>query len=107
VKAQYIRAMDAVHSTCLFVAGACLVVITVIVPYGVFATGGYKATPHAALEVRDPFDRPSVEHELHVRSRGLVRDLEQDFVAGNPVLSENLFEPRRFNPRLGRRLRHI
>jgi TRAP-type C4-dicarboxylate transport system permease small subunit len=36
VKAQYIRAMDAVHAACLFVAGACLVVITVIVPYGVF-----------------------------------------------------------------------
>src|SRR5262245_5117751 len=28
--------MDAIHSTCLFVAGACLVVITIIVPYGVF-----------------------------------------------------------------------
>ncbi len=36
MKAQYIRAMDAVHAACLFVAGACLVVITVIVPYGVF-----------------------------------------------------------------------
>jgi TRAP-type C4-dicarboxylate transport system permease small subunit len=36
MKAQYIRAMDAVHGACLFVAGACLVVITVIVPYGVF-----------------------------------------------------------------------
>jgi len=36
VKGQYIRAMDAVHAACLFVAGACLVVITVIVPYGVF-----------------------------------------------------------------------
>src|SRR5947207_14035335 len=28
--------MDAVHAACLFVAGAGLVVITVIVPYGVF-----------------------------------------------------------------------
>ena len=28
--------MDAIHSACLFVAGAFLVVITVIVPYGVF-----------------------------------------------------------------------
>src|SRR5258708_13341131 len=28
--------MDAVHAACLFVAGAFLVVITVIVPYGVF-----------------------------------------------------------------------
>ena len=36
MKAQYIRAMDAVHAACLFVAGSCLVVITVIVPYGVF-----------------------------------------------------------------------
>ena len=36
MKAQYIRAMDAIHAACLFVAGACLVVITVIVPYGVF-----------------------------------------------------------------------
>jgi len=36
MKAQYIRAMDALHSACLFVAGVCLVIITVIVPYGVF-----------------------------------------------------------------------
>jgi TRAP-type C4-dicarboxylate transport system permease small subunit len=36
MKQQYFRAMDAVHSACLFVAGTCLVVITVIVPYGVF-----------------------------------------------------------------------
>src|SRR3954467_12658576 len=36
MKAQYIRAMNAVHAACLFVAGACLVIITVIVPYGVF-----------------------------------------------------------------------
>src|SRR5437660_1353926 len=36
MKAQYIRAMDAVHAACLFVAGTCLVVITIIVPYGVF-----------------------------------------------------------------------
>ena len=36
MKAQYIRATDAGHAACLFVAGACLVVITVIVPYGVF-----------------------------------------------------------------------
>ena len=28
--------MDAIHAACLFVAGVCLVVITVIVPYGVF-----------------------------------------------------------------------
>jgi TRAP-type C4-dicarboxylate transport system permease small subunit len=36
VKAQYIRLMDALHATCLFVAGSCMVVITVMVPYGVF-----------------------------------------------------------------------
>jgi TRAP-type C4-dicarboxylate transport system permease small subunit len=36
VKAHYIRVMNALHSACLFVAGACLVVITLIVPYGVF-----------------------------------------------------------------------
>ena len=36
MKAQYIRAMDAIHRACLFVAGACLVIITLIVPYGVF-----------------------------------------------------------------------
>ena len=36
MKTQYIRLMDAVHGACVFVAGACLVVITLIVPYGVF-----------------------------------------------------------------------
>jgi TRAP-type C4-dicarboxylate transport system permease small subunit len=36
MKANYIRAMDAVHTACLFVAGSCLVIITIIVPYGVF-----------------------------------------------------------------------
>src|SRR5262245_48512836 len=36
MKSRYIRAMDAIHSACLFVAGLCLVVITLIVPYGVF-----------------------------------------------------------------------
>jgi TRAP-type C4-dicarboxylate transport system permease small subunit len=36
VKASYIRLMDAVHAACLFVAGTCLVVITLIIPYGVF-----------------------------------------------------------------------
>jgi TRAP-type C4-dicarboxylate transport system permease small subunit len=36
MKQHYIRAMDALHGVCLFVAGACLVVITIIVPYGVF-----------------------------------------------------------------------
>src|ERR1051325_54125 len=36
MKAQYIRAMDEIHRACLFVAGACLVTIVVIIPYGVF-----------------------------------------------------------------------
>jgi TRAP-type C4-dicarboxylate transport system permease small subunit len=36
MKAQYIRAMDALHHACLFVAGACLVIITIIIPWGVF-----------------------------------------------------------------------
>jgi TRAP-type C4-dicarboxylate transport system permease small subunit len=36
MKAQYIKAMDAIHNACLFVAGACLVIVTIIVPYGVF-----------------------------------------------------------------------
>jgi TRAP-type C4-dicarboxylate transport system permease small subunit len=36
MRAQYIRAMDAIHRACLFVAGCCLVIITLIIPYGVF-----------------------------------------------------------------------
>src|SRR4026208_475025 len=32
----YVKAMDAIHAACLFVAGACLVLITCIIPYGVF-----------------------------------------------------------------------
>ena len=36
MKTQYIRAMDAIHNACLFIAGVCLVVIVIIVPYGVF-----------------------------------------------------------------------
>lgn len=36
MKAQYIRAMDALHRACVFVAGCCLVIITLIIPYGVF-----------------------------------------------------------------------
>jgi TRAP-type C4-dicarboxylate transport system permease small subunit len=36
MKAQYIRAMDLIHRGCLIVAGACLVIITLIIPYGVF-----------------------------------------------------------------------
>jgi TRAP-type C4-dicarboxylate transport system permease small subunit len=36
VLAHYVRAMDAIHRACLFVAGACLVIITIIIPWGVF-----------------------------------------------------------------------
>lgn len=36
MRAQYIRLMDAIYQACLFVAGLSLVVITLIVPYGVF-----------------------------------------------------------------------
>jgi TRAP-type C4-dicarboxylate transport system permease small subunit len=36
MKAQYIRAMDAIHNGCLFFAGASLVIITIIIPWGVF-----------------------------------------------------------------------
>lgn len=34
--ARYIRAMDALHRACLFIAGTSLVIITLIIPYGVF-----------------------------------------------------------------------
>ena len=36
MKERYIRAMDAIHNGCLFVAGAFLVIIVLIIPYGVF-----------------------------------------------------------------------
>src|SRR5215211_5180255 len=36
MREQYFRAMDAIHQACLFVAGLCLIVIVLIVPYGVF-----------------------------------------------------------------------
>lgn len=36
MKAQYIRAMDTLHRGCEILAGACLVIITLIIPYGVF-----------------------------------------------------------------------
>lgn len=36
MKTHYIRVMDALHRACVFTAGACLVVITLIIPYGVF-----------------------------------------------------------------------
>ena len=34
--AQYVRAMNVINGACVFIAGACLVIITLIVPYGVF-----------------------------------------------------------------------
>lgn len=36
MKAQYVRAMDVLHRICLIIASACLVIITLIIPYGVF-----------------------------------------------------------------------
>lgn len=36
MKAAYVRAMDAVQRACMIIAGACLVVITLIIPWGVF-----------------------------------------------------------------------
>ena len=36
MRRQFFRLMDCLHTGCLFVAGACLIVITLIVPYGVF-----------------------------------------------------------------------
>ena len=36
MKAQYVQAMDALQRLCLIIAGVCLVVITLIIPWGVF-----------------------------------------------------------------------
>jgi TRAP-type C4-dicarboxylate transport system permease small subunit len=36
MKAQYVRAMDRLQRLCLIIAGVCLVVITLIIPFGVF-----------------------------------------------------------------------
>jgi|SRR5581483_206195 len=36
MKARYIQAMDRLNRVCLVVAGACLVIITLIIPWGVF-----------------------------------------------------------------------
>lgn len=36
MKAGYVRAMDAVHRACLVVCGACLAIIALIIPWGVF-----------------------------------------------------------------------
>jgi TRAP-type C4-dicarboxylate transport system permease small subunit len=34
--ARYIQAMDVIHRACLLVASGCLIIITLIIPYGVF-----------------------------------------------------------------------
>ena len=36
MKAQYVRVMDWIHRVCMIIAGVCLVVITLIIPWGVF-----------------------------------------------------------------------
>ena len=36
MKAHYVRAMDVLHRFCMIVAGFCLVVITLMIPWGVF-----------------------------------------------------------------------
>ena len=36
MKAKYFQAMDALHRACLIIASSCLVIITLIIPYGVF-----------------------------------------------------------------------
>jgi TRAP-type C4-dicarboxylate transport system permease small subunit len=36
MKTQYIRLMDVIHRACLAIAGVCIVVITLIIPWGVF-----------------------------------------------------------------------
>jgi TRAP-type C4-dicarboxylate transport system permease small subunit len=34
--AQYVRAMDVIQKLCMVIAGFCLIVITIIIPWGVF-----------------------------------------------------------------------
>jgi TRAP-type C4-dicarboxylate transport system permease small subunit len=36
MKAQYIGAMELIHRLCMIVCGVCLVIITLIIPWGVF-----------------------------------------------------------------------
>lgn len=36
MRARYIQLMDALHRFCMVIAGACLVTITLIIPWGVF-----------------------------------------------------------------------
>ena len=35
--ARYVRAMDVLHRICMIVAGLCLLIITLIIPWGVYA----------------------------------------------------------------------
>ena len=54
MKAQYIRAMDHLHRLCLVVSVVCLVIMTVIVPWGVFTryvlnSGSHWPEPMAIL----------------------------------------------------------
>jgi TRAP-type C4-dicarboxylate transport system permease small subunit len=36
MKQNYIRAMNALHALCMTIAGVCLIIITLIIPWGVF-----------------------------------------------------------------------
>ena len=50
----YIRAMDVLHRMCVIIAGTCLVMITMIIPWGVFTryvlnTGSSWPEPLAVL----------------------------------------------------------
>ena len=36
MKARYVKAMDELHRGCMVIAGLCLVIITLIIPWGVF-----------------------------------------------------------------------
>ncbi len=36
MKEQYTAAMDALHKACIFISASCLVIMTVIIPWGVF-----------------------------------------------------------------------
>jgi TRAP-type C4-dicarboxylate transport system permease small subunit len=52
--AAYVRAMDVLHRICMIIAGACLVVITLIIPWGVFTRytlgfGSWWPEPTAVL----------------------------------------------------------
>jgi len=36
MKEQYIAAMGVLHKACIFVAASCLVIMTIVIPFGVF-----------------------------------------------------------------------